>query len=281
MKLRLITLSEDRASGPDFIGQTGLSVLVESDEANILFDTGQGISASYNADTLGIELKIVDKIVLSHGHVDHTGGLHEVLHKIRRKDVEIVAHPDIWKSKYVHIRERSTDRFVGLPFQHAELERLGAKFRLSRESTKVSENICTTGEIPMRTQFEKLSPDMLVKEGTELIPDEVLDEQALIINTKYGLIIILGCSHRGAINAIYHAQKISGVEKVYMVLGGCHLSGPDSKPRIKATTDALKELDVHKAGLCHCTGLVASVHLARELGEGFFFNNAGSVITVD
>lgn len=63
MKIRLITLSEDRASGPDFIGQTGLSILVESDEANILFDTGQGMSASYNADALGIGLKIVDKIV--------------------------------------------------------------------------------------------------------------------------------------------------------------------------------------------------------------------------
>lgn len=66
-----------------------------------------------------------------------------------------------------------------------------------------------------------------------------------------------------------------------MVLGGCHLIGPDSKPRIKATINALKELDVQKGGLCHCTGLPASVQLAQELDERFFFNNAGSIITVD
>lgn len=76
---------------------------------------------------------------------------------------------------------------------------------MSRNSTKISQNISTTGEIPMRTPFEKLSPDILVEESTELIPDEVRDDQALIINTKYGLIIILGCTHRGAINTIYHA----------------------------------------------------------------------------
>lgn len=281
MRLRLITQSEDRASGSDFIGQTELSILVESDEANILFDTGQGLSACYNGDALGIDLKIVDKIVLSHGHFDHTGGLHEALRRIRKRDVEIVAHPDIWKSKHVRIPGRSIDRYVGLPFQRAELERLGARFRLSKNSTKISANISTTGEIPMRTQFEKLSPGMLVEQATELIPDEVLDDQALIINSKYGLIIILGCSHRGAINTIYHAQRLSGVEKVHMVLGGCHLTGLDSEPRIKATINALKELDVQKAGLCHCNGLPASVQLAQELDERFFFNNAGSIITVD
>jgi 7,8-dihydropterin-6-yl-methyl-4-(beta-D-ribofuranosyl)aminobenzene 5'-phosphate synthase len=281
MKLRLITLSEDRASGLDFIGQTGLSILVESDEANILFDTGQGMSASYNADALGIDLKIIDKIVLSHGHFDHTGGLHEVLRRVRKRDVEIIAHPDIWKSKHIRIPERAMDRFVGLPFQRAELERLGARFRLSKKPTKISENISTTGEIPMRTQFEKLSSNVLVEEGTELIPDEVLDDQALMINTRYGLIIILGCSHRGAINTIYHAQKLSGVEKVHMVLGGCHLIGPDSKPRIEATIDALIKLDVQKIGLCHCTGLAGSVQLAQTFQDRFFFNNAGSITVVE
>jgi 7,8-dihydropterin-6-yl-methyl-4-(beta-D-ribofuranosyl)aminobenzene 5'-phosphate synthase len=275
MKLRLVTLSEDRVIAPGLIGEQGLSILVESNGANILFDTGQGISTVHNADALGIDLRKLDRIVLSHGHSDHTGGLHNVLSRIRKNDMEITAHPDIWERKYVR------DRFVGIPHQREELERLGAKFRLTKQLMKITDNISTTGEIPMATKFEGLSSKMLVKEGNEWKPDKVLDDQALIINTNRGLIVILGCAHRGAINTIFHAQKITGENQIYMVLGGCHLNSPDSGPQIEATISVLKELTVQKVAVSHCTGLPASIRMAQAFGDRFIFNNAGTVITID
>ena len=281
MKIRFITLSEDRVSAPDLIGELGLSIFIESDEGNILFDTGQGMSTSHNADTLGVDLEKVDNIVLSHGHFDHTGGLREVLRKINKRNVDIIAHPNIWDRKYVRKPERSMDRFVGIPFQPLELERLGARFILTKESIKITENIMTSGEIPMTNQFERLSSGMLFEEGADFKPDEVLDDQALLITTEHGLIILLGCAHRGAVNTIYHAQKLTGKEKIYMVLGGCHLIDPDNEVRIKATIDVLKELNVQKVGLSHCTGLPASVQLAQALGDRFFFNNVGTVTTME
>ena len=117
--------------------------------------------------------------------------------------------------------------------------------------------------------------------GSKWKPDEVLDDLALIITTPHGLIVILGCAHRGAINTIYHAQKMNGMDTVYMVLGGSHLIGSDSGPQIQATIEALKKLDAQKVGMSHCTGLPASVEMAQELGERFFFNNAGTVIDVE
>lgn len=75
MGTRITILSENTATMGDFLAEWGLSILVEVEGLNILLDTGRSISASYNTGTLEIDLSRVDKIVLSHGHRDHTGGL--------------------------------------------------------------------------------------------------------------------------------------------------------------------------------------------------------------
>ncbi len=273
MKLRITTLSENTAGRVNLLAEWGLSILVETDNVNILLDTGQGISAGYNADMLGIDLSKIDKIVLSHGHSDHTGGLREMLRKMR-KEVEIIAHPDIWAAKYSR-RQGQKDRYAGIPFQRLELESLGAIFNLTAKPTKIADNIMTTGEIPMVTEFEEIDAPLFIKEGTGWQPDKLFDDQALIINTEPGLVVILGCAHRGIINTLYHAQQLTGVKQIHTVLGGCHLISA-SEERIWLTIAALRELDVQRLGLSHCTGLPAAVIIAQEFGDRFFFNNAGT-----
>jgi len=273
VKLDIITLSENTAAAVNLLAEWGLSILIETDTVNILLDTGQSISASHNADILGVNLSKIDKIVLSHGHVDHTGGLRQVLRKMRKK-VEIIAHPDIWAAKYAR-RQGQEDRYSGIPFQRQELESLGASFNLTTKPVKITENIMTTGEVPMVTDFEQLDPNLFVKEDTGFKPDKLLDDQALIINTEQGLVVIPGCAHRGIINTLYHAQQLSGVKEIHMVLGGCHLIGA-TEERIRLTIAALKELAVSRIGVSHCTGLPAAAMMAQELGDSFFFNNAGT-----
>ncbi|HUV55997.1 MAG TPA: MBL fold metallo-hydrolase [Dehalococcoidales bacterium] len=254
-----------------------MSILIETDEVNVLLDTGRSISASYNADTLGIDLSQIDKLVLSHGHDDHTGGLRHILRKMRKK-VEIIAHPDIWAAKYVR-HHGEAERYIGIPFQRPELEGLGANFNLTTKPVKITENIMTTGEVPMVTDYEEIDRDLFVKEATEWQPDKLLDDQALIINTEPGLIVILGCAHRGIINTLYHAQQLTGVKRIYMVVGGCHLTDA-SKKRISETIAALKELRVQRLGVSHCTGMPAALAMAQEFGDRFFFNNAGTIINL-
>lgn len=276
MTTHITTLSENTASGPsELLGEWGFSVLVETDAANILLDTGHGVSATYNADILGVNISRVDKMVLSHGHHDHTGGLREVLRRMK-KDIEIIAHPDIWTAKYGRFQGQAA-KYCGIPFQRSELENLGARFNLTRESLEIAENVLTTGEIPMVTEFEQAAANLFVKEDNKLKPDLVLDDQALIIKTEQGLVIILGCAHRGVINTVYHAQKLTGEKSIAMVLGGCHLIGSDEE-QINKTIAALKELEVKRIGVSHCTGMAATVMMAREFGDSFFFNNAGTRI---
>ena len=274
MELHITTLNENTASMGDFLAEFGLSILVETDEANVLLDTGKSISASYNAETLGIDLSKIDKIVLSHGHFDHTGGLRQILRKMR-KEVEIIAHPDIWAAKY----DCRQDRYIGIPFQRQELEWLGANFNLTTKPVKITDSIMTTGEIPMVTDYEEVDRDLFVKEDTGWQPDKLLDDQTLIINTEQGLVVILGCAHRGIINTLYHAQQLTGVKPIHTVLGGSHLIRA-SEEQTWLTIAALRELGVQKLGLCHCTGLPATVLLAQEFGDSFFFNNAGTRINL-
>ncbi len=278
MKLCITTLSENTAGAGNFLAEWGLSILVETDEANILLDTSAGISASHNADILGIDLSKIDKIVLSHGHFDHTGGLRQILRKMR-KEVEIIAHPDIWAAKYAR-RQGQKDRYIGMPFQRQELESLGARFNLTTKSIKITDNIMTTGEVPMVTDFEQIEPNrFFVKEDSGWQPDMLLDDQALIINTELGLVVLLGCAHRGIINTLYHAQQLTGVKVIHTVLGGSHLSRA-SQERILLTMAALKELGVQRLGISHCTGLPATMLMAQEFGDNFLFNNAGTSLNL-
>ena len=277
MQIKLTTLSENTAGRVGLLAEWGLSVLVEVDNYKVLLDTGLDISAAYNAAILGIDLSAVDRIVISHGHRDHTGGLHHVLNAMRKK-IEVIAHPDIWAAKYSRTFSKQ-EQYAGIPFAREALENWGASFRLTKEPVWITDNIVTTGEIPMLTEYEKIDSELFVKESGELRPDPLKDDLALIIKTEMGLIVVLGCGHRGMINTLHHARKITGVEQIHMVVGGTHLIQA-SREQMDLTIAELKRLGIQRIGVSHCTGLPAAAILFQEFGDNFFFNNTGRVITI-
>ena len=206
MSVRIITLSENTAQ-LDFLGEWGLSILVETESCRVLLDTGQKMAAVHNADLMGIDLSTIDKIVLSHAHGDHTGGLREVLRRAK-KGIEIVAHPDIWIPRYVRFGE--ADRYVGMPFLREDLESFGASFTLTRKPFQISDEIMTTGEIEMTNDYETIDDRLYAKKGGKMIPDPLADDLALIVRTAEGLAVITGCAHRGIMNTVRHVQKLTG-----------------------------------------------------------------------
>jgi len=247
--------------------QHGLSILLELgfglDRMKLLMDTGTSSSVMlHNADALNIDLSEIDLISLSHGHYDHTGGLMGVLQR-RKSRIAVLAHPDIFAPK---LKARPTLKFIGLPFNRAEAKAAGAIFLEARSPVAIAPGLTTTGEVPRIESFEKVEGFWTVKDG-QYCQDIIPDDQSLAVNISgKGLAVVTGCAHSGIINTIRYAQKITGVEKLYAVIGGFHLMDAD-EGRIEATAKALKELDPVIVRPGHCTGQKAVCRLQEVLGE--------------
>jgi 7,8-dihydropterin-6-yl-methyl-4-(beta-D-ribofuranosyl)aminobenzene 5'-phosphate synthase len=276
VNIKITTLSENTANY-GMIAEWGLSILVEVDGMKILMDTGLSFSAVHNAHLMGVDLNTIDHIVLSHGHADHTGGLREVLSI--KKGVEIIAHPDIWASKYTRRDLRAKEQYIGIPYVREELENRGARFNLTKEPLYISEHVLTTGEIPMLSGYEELENNFFVKEDGIFHKDLLADDLGLIIDTEFGLVVILGCAHRGIVNTLRHAQKLTSKELVYAAIGGTHLIQA-SEERIKHTIADLKNMGIQRLGVSHCTGFRASAILSQAFEGIFFLNNAGTRLTL-
>jgi len=284
--IQIKTISENTAATPLVMAEWGLSMEISIARQKILFDTGAGnINVlRHNMMIMGVDPSKISCMVLSHAHQDHTGGLRYFLSQraCQTSDkILINCHPKTLEPTYVKSPAlNSAYRFFGCPFSVEEIRRYNADFSLSKDPIELDgKNVMTSGEIPMINDYESVGFNFFNKVHDNFQLDaEMVDDLALFIQTNLGLVIILGCAHRGMINTIHHAQKVTGIDNIYMVVGGTHLANAP-KERMDQTISEIKRLNIQKVGVSHCTGLTSGAYLQNELGPDVFFNNnAGSVI---
>jgi len=279
LTIRVVVENSTSIRNIKLLGKHGLCMFLEAEtekeKTTILMDTGPSPDVTlHNIDKIGLDLSKVDLIFLSHGHYDHTGGLVEVLKKIGKK-TPVIGHPAILNPKYVAKKFRP----IGLPFKPSEIEAVGGELLLTKNPVKIAENIWSTGEIERITEFEKVKGFLTVENGI-LKEDLIPDDQALIVNVEgKGLVVISGCAHAGIINTVKYAQKITGNNKVYGVLGGFHLEGVPQE-RLKATIKELDNLKPKIVGPCHCTGFKAINQISNFFKENFVLLQTGDVVEI-
>ena len=253
-----------------------------AEKHTIMFDAGYNNSGVlHNMDILAVDPNEIEAIVLSHAHMDHTGSLHAVLEKISNP-IPLVVHPDAFRyPRFIELKDGSKKRFPRTLARN-ELDQRNVKILESKSPTPILDGaILVTGEVERTTAFEKGMPNALFEKDGKLQPDPIKDDQALVINLKdKGLVVISGCSHAGIINTVLYAKKLTGVEKVYAVLGGFHLSGAFYEKILEKTIDRLKALAPAVVIPMHCTGRKAMELLSREFGSAFVLNSVGSKITL-
>ena len=280
MKTRITILCENTAiPARGILGEHGFAALIETPAGRYLFDTGQGNTLLQNAAALGLDLARLDKIMLSHGHFDHTGGLAEVLKLTGPIDVH--AHPDIFSKRYALIKNRRTQtlRPAHNPTAAGKLQRLGARLVFNTAFTRIAGNLYLTGEVPRSSAFEKPDSRLVIKKAGNIVPDLLKDDQSAILKTRKGLVVIFGCAHAGMINTLQHVRQHLPDDKIYMVIGGTHL-GFLSDAQVAESIDCLRGFAIEKIGVSHCTGGRASLALMNAFREKFFFANAGSSIII-
>ena len=261
------------------LGEHGFAACIETASKCYLFDTGQGNTLLHNAAVLGIDLSRLNKIMLSHGHFDHTGGLVDVLKLTGPIDVH--THPDIFLQRFAltKIGRKQTFRPIHSPVTAKQLRHLNAQMVFNTSFTQIDRNLYLTGEVPRRTPFEMPDSRLVIKKRGKIVPDPLKDDQSAILKTKKGLVVIFGCAHAGMINTIKHIRQNLPADKIHMVIGGTHL-GFLSDRQVAKSIDCLRGFAIEKIGVSHCTGGKASLQLMNAFKKKFFFANAGTVITI-
>ena len=279
MRVKLTILCEncvEKASPYGLLGEYGFSCLVETTSGTYLFDTGGGLTIINNAERLGIDLRRLDGIILSHGHFDHTGGLKLVLEKTG--PVAVYAHPDLFSRRFSS--HGGPLRNIGIAWTQQELELLGADFQLSRDPVAITANLLLSGRVPRTSPHETGDPKLVIEvaEGKH-DSDPLEDDLSLFVRTDKGLVLLLGCAHAGLMNIIDHAIRVTGEKRIHAIIGGTHLMF-SGEAQLMATMDRLESENITHIGASHCTGRNGARALAARFGDRFFSATVGASLEI-
>ncbi len=250
--LKITILTENRVSHPRLLAEQGLSMFVETERGNVLFDTGQTEAFLRNAKELKLDLSSIKYIMLSHGHYDHTGGLPFYLREFG--EVEVLCHPAAVNKKYKIYPGGRLD--IGVPWEDNKLKAMGAKFTFRTNPCEFLPDIWLSGQIPRNSKYETIDENYQERVLESYIHDEINDDMSLIINTSRGLVVLLGCGHAGPINTLKHAMRITGNKTVHAVIGGMHLAY-SREAQIDQIITNLKRINPNVLIPLHCTGFPA------------------------
>jgi len=231
-----------------------------------------------NIELLKLDLKRIEALALSHDHLDHQAALMELL-KARRVDIPRGIPFYVGEQFFVGTYMKRPDGHIVslLALKKEEIEGLGMlKIVEVRIPTPIVEGAYLSGRIERFTDYEQVPPVFLAKRGEQFVQEDFIGEQAIILKAKgKGLVVLSGCAHRGIVNTVKHAQKITGIDKIHAVIGGFHLSG--AKPEVIQKTIAdIKAIRPDYIVPTHCTGFEAVAAFAREMPDQFILNTAGT-----
>ena len=288
------------------LSEHGLAYHLQSfrgdEEKQILLDfalTPRTLTNNYQG--LRVDPAKADALIISHGHVDHYGGLLDVARSLQGR-----AKPGL--TLYAGGRDTFCHRWVVQPdgkkldygeLKRDELEARGLSVVLAEEPTTVAGHAITSGHIPRITDFEMSPPAARLEAGPtgsaceatfhfppgtvkieakpgDLVKDIFWGEHATAYNVKdRGLVVISSCGHAGIINSVRQIQKSAGIDKVHAVVGGWHLA-PYPDELIAKTVAALKEINPDYLIPMHCTGFRTMMAVQREMPQKLIMPSTGT-----
>ena len=277
MKTKITVLCENSVvvPAPPLIGEHGFSCLIESEDAT-RFDTGQGFGIVNNMQKMGKHFDAIRRIVLSHGHFDHTGGLLAVLQS-RKEKTPVYVHPDAFNDKkaVIPLPQNPIELPIGMRASKDEYEKAGAQFNLINGFVKITDSISTLSDVKRPTDWKTWDVRLKQKINGEIKDDPFTDDLSLFINTESGPVVLLGCAHAGIVEILDDLSEKTGYREFHAVIGGTHLeNAPEEYVALAMKT--LKKYNVEKIAVSHCTGLKMAARFAAEFKNEFANASVGS-----
>ncbi len=255
--VRITVVVDIRAAAP-LLGEFGLSLLLEYGAERILFDVGSGAALTENLHRLGIDPAQLDRLILSHGHYDHTTGLEALLPRMPQATVFYGVGID---ASHHSLRDDLPMRSIAMPEAARRALFAHPRRREIDRFTEIAAGMFLTGPIPRISGEDCGGRFYLNMAGT--VPDSIADEQALLLAEG---ILISGCCHAGVINTMEYCLQTHPEIPIHAVVGGLHLLHA-GEPRLRQTADYLKHHAVRQLVLLHCTGDEAVAFLRDQLPE--------------
>jgi 7,8-dihydropterin-6-yl-methyl-4-(beta-D-ribofuranosyl)aminobenzene 5'-phosphate synthase len=255
-----------------------IETLVNGESHSFLFDYGTDFrGVGRNMELLAIDFKKVEALGLSHDHFDHQAALVQLL-KSKSEGLRKGIPFYVGEKTFLGTFMSRAGNIVSLEaLKREEIESLGfVKIVEVKDPTPIVPGAYLTGKIEQVTDYEQISAMFVAINGDEFVQETFSGEQAVILNAKgKGLVVLSGCAHRGIVNTVKHAQKVTGIEKVHAVIGGFHLIGA-SPELIRKTIADMKSVSPDYIVPTHCTGFEAIVAFAKEMPDQFIISTAGT-----
>ncbi|TKJ21803.1 MAG: hypothetical protein CEE43_08930 [Promethearchaeota archaeon Loki_b32] len=290
---------QPHTNGSKYLAEHGLAMSIEIKQGEeikkYLLDAG-GLKNSIimNVEAMGLDFKDYDKLILSHGHVDHYGGLMNVLPKLK-EGCEIMLTPSSYNQNIILVPKSGqafyspevlTEKFrdlqkenkfllnIKLPSMNKSIiENLVNQNNLKiieiNKPIKLTSGITTSGEIEIFDEKELTKGFYLMKSRKEFEKNTFRDEISIYINVKdKGLVVITGCGHTGIVNTIKHGQQLTGINKIYALIGGFHKEWEKTED-IEESVRFIEGLNPEITCGMHCTGFEFNKIMSRHPSHTF------------
>jgi 7,8-dihydropterin-6-yl-methyl-4-(beta-D-ribofuranosyl)aminobenzene 5'-phosphate synthase len=250
-----------------YLSESGLSFLIETEDAKIIFDTGYSSVFLSNARKMGIDLADITAVALSHGHNDHTNGLPALgkLLQKKGKKVPLVLHPACLEKKWWHNKDGNLEE-IGMPVDGEFLERY-YNVMPTIKTTKVGDSLYFLGFIPRKSSTANEPIGLTTNGDNRLVPDFVEDDSAIVFDGKDGLVIINGCAHSGIVNILNYSHELFPEKPIAAVIGGFHMLSKD-QVWLEDVSKQIKGFEPARIYPCHCTDEASRAYLRRYFSVG-------------